>query len=228
MSQEENLHIGSYVLSILSIIFYSIVYFPQVYTTWKRKSSEGVSLWMFALWTQADCMSLIGVVLLQLNLSIIVIGWYHFLVGVAMLIFTFYFKPKKEVYDGIFVMLIPAINIVVCAVVMVYVTGVQAIAGDVFGWLTATIYILGRLPQIHLDYVRKSTDGLNIWMYIFTILGNLLYTASVLTYSIELSYLRLNLPWLILTGVTVLLDFVVVGQHVYYNKDPKPDVEVGL
>lgn len=222
MSQQDSLEIVSYVFSILSICFYSIVYFPQIYTIIKRKSSDGVSLWMFALWTQADCMSLIGVILLQLNLSIIIIGWYHFLVGVGMLNFTFWFKPKKEIYDGIFVGLIPCANIVVCAILMTYVNNVQPVAGDVFGWLTAVIYIIGRFPQIHLIYRRKSTEGLNIWMYVFTILGNVLYSASVLAYSTEASYLRSNLPWLMLTVITVFLDFVVIGQHFYYsNRMPR-------
>jgi hypothetical protein len=49
-------------------------------------------------------------------------------------------------------------------------------------------------------------------MYVFTILGNLFYALSVLVYSDDTTYIMYNLPWLISTFVTILLDIFVIFQ----------------
>lgn len=93
----------SYILGILSIIFYSIVYFPQLLLIFKTKNSDDLSIMMFILWNQADVLSLIGVIVLHLELTLIIIGWYHLIIGVVMMFVAYYYKSKRTVKDTVVV-----------------------------------------------------------------------------------------------------------------------------
>jgi uncharacterized protein with PQ loop repeat len=86
----------SHILSILSLLFYSIVYIPQFIVIYKEKSSDGISLVTLSIWTQADILSLIATISLNMPVSLIVIGWYHFLVGCCMMLFIVYYKKSSN------------------------------------------------------------------------------------------------------------------------------------
>jgi uncharacterized protein with PQ loop repeat len=220
--------IVSYVFSVLSIVFYSLVYIPQVVLIYKRKSSDGLSPWTVLAWTQADCLSLLGVILLQLPTSLVVMGWYHFLVGVFMVVYVLRFKERLLLYEILGSAFVIMLNVVSCGVLMGVLSGPQVVAGTVFGWLSSSLYILGRFPQLYLNFKRKSTEGLSVLMYLLTILGNTCYMTSVLVYSTEHEYILLNLPWIILTVVTVSCDIIVILQSRVYKRsgatDPLDDI----
>ncbi|RAL07295.1 PQ-loop repeat-containing protein [Aspergillus homomorphus CBS 101889] len=55
--------------------------------------------------------------------------------------------------------------------------------GQVFGYLCAALYLGSRLPQILLNYRRKSTDGVSLLFFLFACIGNLTYVLSILAYS---------------------------------------------
>ena len=92
----ENNSITSIIFGILSIIFYSVVYYPQFYVIYKTKKTDGISIWMLLVWGQADFMSLIGTVILNLELSLIIIGWYHVVVGILMTLYTLYYDDEDS------------------------------------------------------------------------------------------------------------------------------------
>jgi uncharacterized protein with PQ loop repeat len=77
-----------------------------------------------------------------------------------------------------------------------------------------SLYLIGRFPQIMLNIKRKTTDGLSIVMYIFTMCGNGFYIGVILC---NLELLNENMPWLITGIVTILLDIFVLCQDRYYK-----------
>ena len=90
------MEIVSYIFSFASIAFYSVVYLPQFREIYKTKDTSGISFIMLLLWTQSDYLSLIGTILNDLNLSVIVLGWYHTFMGLAMVLFVLYYKSKEN------------------------------------------------------------------------------------------------------------------------------------
>lgn len=54
--------------------------------------------------------------------------------------------------------------------------------GQFFGYLCAAFYLGSRVPQLLLNYSRKSTEGVSILFFIFCCLGNVTYTLSILAY----------------------------------------------
>ena len=79
--------VGSLVFTVLSMVFYAIVFIPQFIEFYKCKKSDGVSIWTILLWCQADTLSLLGTIILQLNVGLVVIGWYHMLIGEMLLLY---------------------------------------------------------------------------------------------------------------------------------------------
>ncbi|XP_058079350.1 uncharacterized protein LOC131227566 isoform X2 [Magnolia sinica] len=89
--------------------------------------------------------------------------------------------------------------------------------GTILGWAMAAIYMGGRLPQICLNIRRGSAEGLNPFMFIFALIGNLTYVASILVNSLEWSKIRSNLPWLVDAGGCVILDTFILVQFIYFR-----------
>jgi len=106
--------------------------------------------------------------------------------------------------------------------------------GQVFGWLCAVLYLGSRLPQLLLNWRRKSTEGVSVLFFLFACLGNLTYVLSILAYDpkcegedgcrpgeaahIFWQYILVNLSWLAGSAGTLLLDMGIFVQFFLYSK----------
>ncbi|KAG7121710.1 vacuolar amino acid transporter YPQ1 like protein [Verticillium longisporum] len=107
--------------------------------------------------------------------------------------------------------------------------------GQVFGWLCAVLYLGSRLPQILLNYRRKSTEGVSMLFFLFACLGNLTYVLSIFAYDPHCGrhgcapgrgyarYILVNLSWLAGSMGTLLLDMGIFVQFFLYRKDEDED-----
>ncbi|XP_047177471.1 uncharacterized protein LOC124844558 isoform X1 [Vigna umbellata] len=89
--------------------------------------------------------------------------------------------------------------------------------GTFLGWAMTFVYLGGRLPQICLNIRRGHVEGLNPLMFMFAVLGNSTYVASILVISLDWSKIKPNLPWLVDAGGCVLLDFLILMQFIYFR-----------
>ena len=209
--------------SELAVLFYSIVYFPQFFLIWNDKSSKGISLLTVLLWTQADFLSLAGSIFLLLNPNIVIIEWYHSLTSVFMSMFCLIFSPYTHSIKlklSIPMTILFFTNIFVCYIFQTRQFG-NVLVGEILGWLTSFIYIVGRFPQIYKNWSRKSTEGLSIIMYILTILGNGFYLLSISENSN--GDISLYIPWITLILVSLLLDLFVLAQWYKYRNQEQDD-----
>ena len=55
--------------------------------------------------------------------------------------------------------------------------------GQIFGYLCAVLYLGSRIPQLLLNYKRKSTEGVSLLFFLFACIGNLTYDMSIFAYS---------------------------------------------
>ncbi|KAL2201004.1 PQ loop repeat-domain-containing protein [Corynascus similis CBS 632.67] len=106
--------------------------------------------------------------------------------------------------------------------------------GQVFGWLCAVLYLGSRLPQLLLNWRRKSTEGVSVLFFLFACLGNLTYVLSILVFEprcegddgcrpgeaahIFWKYILVNLSWLAGSAGTLLLDLGIFVQFFLYSK----------
>lgn len=214
--------LASYIVATASLFFYSVVYFPQFYIIYTTSDIQGVSIWMLLLWTQADFLSLFGSVFSGLAYPLILIGWYHVLVGLIMIVFVVFIEVKPDMLSSrsLFKLLYTFLFLVIntsFGIILTQWMPVDAEIGNTLGWVTTAVYFIGRFPQIYLNHKRKSTEGLSNLMYLFTICGNVLYVASIFVYSTDSNYILINLPWVCMTFVTVFMDLFVIAQGRYYK-----------
>ncbi|XP_023736229.1 uncharacterized protein LOC111884131 [Lactuca sativa] len=95
--------------------------------------------------------------------------------------------------------------------------GSSTVYGQWLGWMMAAIYMGGRIPQIVLNIKRGSVEGLNPLMFIFALVANATYVASILVRSTEWSKIKANMPWLLDAAACVALDTFIIMQYVYYK-----------
>ncbi|OTB06790.1 hypothetical protein M426DRAFT_9222 [Hypoxylon sp. CI-4A] len=106
--------------------------------------------------------------------------------------------------------------------------------GQVFGWFCALLYLGSRLPQLLLNWRRKSTEGVSILFFLFACLGNLTYVLSIFAYEPHCSkshcqpgeagriygrYILVNASWLAGSLGTLFLDLGIFAQFFIYSKD---------
>lgn len=95
-----------------------------------------------------------------------------------------------------------------------------------FGWLCAFLYLGSRVPQILLNFERKSCDGISFLFFLFACLGNITYVVSILSVSTGRNYLLVNSSWLVGSIGTLAEDFIIFCQFFLYNKtSPDSDSE---
>lgn len=122
------------------------------------------------------------------------------------------------------------------------------VLGQVFGYFCAVLYLGSRIPQLLLNFRRKSTDGVSLLFFLFACIGNLTYVLSILAYSpvcrgsqdvgplrhhakcqpgeakaIYGRYILVNLSWLVGSFGTLLLDMAIFVQFFLYREAEKID-----
>ncbi|KAH8155929.1 hypothetical protein CIB48_g12318 [Xylaria polymorpha] len=106
--------------------------------------------------------------------------------------------------------------------------------GQIFGWLCAVLYLGSRVPQLLLNFQRKSTEGVSVLFFLFCCLGNLTYTLSIIAYDpvcheakcqpgeasrIYGRYLLVNASWVAGSLGTLFLDLGIFAQFFIYGQD---------
>jgi hypothetical protein len=89
---------------------------------------------------------------------------------------------------------------------------------QIFGWLCAALYLGSRIPQILLNFERKSCDGIAFLFFLFACLGNITYVVSILAVCTGKNYLLVNSSWLVGSCGTLFEDFIIFCQFFLYNK----------
>lgn len=102
--------------------------------------------------------------------------------------------------------------------------GYNSLMPLVFGWGSAALYLGSRVPQIYKNWRLQSCEGLSMFMFLFSVMGNGLYVASIFLNSTERTYLIRNMPyWLGSTG-TLMFDFTV-SNSLFCEKGRKEGYE---
>jgi uncharacterized protein with PQ loop repeat len=90
--------------------------------------------------------------------------------------------------------------------------------GCVLAWTCTTFYLVSRVPQIHKNYKRQSTQGLSLALFSFAASGNITYASSILVHPGHTRQTFMEaLPYLSGSVGTLLLDLVIFGQFMYYR-----------
>ncbi|VDO00715.1 unnamed protein product [Rodentolepis nana] len=99
--------------------------------------------------------------------------------------------------------------------------------GYAFGWISFFMYASGRCHQIYLNWHRKTTEGLSVYLFVLAVLGNVFYSCQIFIRSIDAVFVVTSLPWILGSLGMLVFDFIIFAQFFHYrdNKPENMDVE---
>ncbi|CAO3657202.1 unnamed protein product [Mucor hiemalis] len=90
--------------------------------------------------------------------------------------------------------------------------------GRVFAWTCTCLYLMSRIPQLLKNRRRQSVEGLSASLFAFAVCGNLTYASSILSHPGQtIDSLIEALPYLIGSAGTLIFDFSIFCQFLYYK-----------
>uniref|UniRef100_A0A8B9H5R5 Lysosomal amino acid transporter 1 homolog n=1 Tax=Astyanax mexicanus TaxID=7994 RepID=A0A8B9H5R5_ASTMX len=211
--------LSSVILGLLSIVCFMVSSFPQYYKSCKTGNMDSaLSIWFLLLWLAGDSCNLIGSFLAdQLPLQTYT-AVYYVCADLVMLSMYGYYSLRHKVGTGEvgtncgIVLINNIIRLSAFSAVQPFTT--KEIIGFTIGSASSLLYLCSRLPQMYMNFRRKSTEGVSYFLFALVILGNITYGLSVLLKNPEHgqgegSYIIHHLPWLIGSLGTLSLDLLV-------------------
>ncbi|CAX43082.1 uncharacterized membrane protein yol092w, putative [Candida dubliniensis CD36] len=290
----------------ISIACWIIVFAPQIYENFKRKSSEGLSLTFIVLWLAGDVFNVLGAVLQGVLPTMIILAVYYTLADIVLLWQCLAYgngknpdlihlspanplsedvletvisneerhhtrhrnqqpgnqefrgtavttgsstddlestssvtssMSKSSQFQSFLINTLMVTLVIASGVIGWYISYIKDSKhhpkhpgkhkpeelvfdplAQIFGWLCAILYLGSRIPQIVLNYERKSCDGISFMFFLFACLGNLTYVISILSIDMSWNYLWVNSSWLAGSLGTLGLDFTIFVQFFLYNE----------
>lgn len=106
---------------------------------------------------------------------------------------------------------------------MVITPDYNEITSNIIAWVATFIFMLARLPQILLNFKRKSTKGLSLLSFIIINVANMFFLLSVLILLYDLNpnnyidYIKDNIQWIVGSSSTTLFDCIIFYQFYKYR-----------
>lgn len=242
----------SWVFSSLSNVSWLFVFIPQLIENYRKESSVAISYYLVLLLYIGDIFSIISVVSKGLSSVLIYVGVYHIIFDVVFIAQIIYYRlplfleSQREplllndstvIYDNYNVILYAKeifnlhemkllvslhIGLAIGSIIVQFIP--TFILGDFFAWSSTFIFLSSRLPQILLNYKRRSVDGLSFVTFFNIIIANQLFLASVLIPLIDIEtgssrtvYFIKNLPWILGSSLTTVFDIIMFIQFLTYK-----------
>ncbi|KAL2707269.1 putative vacuolar amino acid transporter YPQ1 [Kluyveromyces marxianus] len=283
----------------VSIACWIIVFVPQIYENFYRKSAEGLSLMFVVLWLAGDIFNLLGAMLQHLLPTMIILAAYYTIADIILLVQCLFYgqdgpvdpvhlSPANPINENIlqdvfhehdpllgderhrerhdYVDTSSSVSVITSTVgnknsdstfrrylLKIMIVSSVILAGFLswyisyirnppkqhepeldlqmnwlaqsFGYLSAVLYLGSRVPQILLNFKRKSCEGISFLFFLFACLGNTTFIISVLSISFSPRYLLVNSSWLIGSSGTLIMDFIIFIQFFVYNGNSKNSQE---
>lgn len=236
------------VTGCVSIACWIIVFTPQLYENWRRKSSDGLSMAFVVIWLLGDIFNVIGAILQKVLPTMIILAVYYTLADIVLFFQCIVYgkgkavgsdeeaarnedtpllggqKTKQNTTKNVMI-----VSLVILGGIIGYLFSdkqkgsdpgePQPIStwGQINGWVCAVLYLASRIPQIKLNYDRKSTDGIALLFFLFAAIGNLTYVISILAADSSPHALLINASWLVGAAGTLILDATIFAQFWVYG-----------
>eukprot|EP00667_Euglena_gracilis_P019734 EG_transcript_21206 len=204
----------------ISICIWVFVQLPQIIKNHQRKHTDDLSIHFLMMWMLGDTCNLLGLLFVQGTPPQIILGIYSVEADWILLVQWWWFTKKSEEDSTKKAKYLwPALIAAgVFAFIQAWARGVPfAVIGDYFGWVSGLLYMGSRIPQLVHTFSSKHVEDISIWLFVFSILGNSAYSASLLCRSLQRAWLRKQAPFLVGSFGMLSLDVLMLLQIVAFR-----------
>ena len=249
-----NLEIGqqlSWIFGIISNGLWLVVFIPQIYQNYKNKNSEAISLSLLFCLILGDIFSIVSANSKDLNLVIIYSAAYHILLDLIVVFQILYYRRLKDInhleentpllldtsdiqytyfylttFEFIFISIFGLV-VLVLQLLLLFLPDKPTVIyiADIIGWSATCIFMIARIPQIVLNFKRKSTKGLSLMSFIIINIANFFFLMSILILLYDLpqsdyiTHILKNIQWIVGSSSTTLFDAVIFYQFIRYKNN---------
>lgn len=233
------------ILGIVSSLVWFIALLPQLYRNYMSKNSDAVSLFFVLFWIVGDILNMLTALTKGISTVIVYVAIYHIILSIMFASQIMYYRlsyyhlvdenetVEQSMYslnrllftknEKIFV--ISSTITIISYIIGQHLLSQNKIIADLVAWLTTIMFIGSRIPQIILNYQRKSTVGLSIYSFILLNIANYIFIVSVIVnvcdhIGNEYEFFISNLQWIVGPFIGSILDFVLLYQfYSFRNQD---------
>ncbi|KAI9137994.1 hypothetical protein BKA69DRAFT_1094335 [Paraphysoderma sedebokerense] len=213
------------VFAFLNFVLWSFQLVPQIYHTYKRKTTYGVNPWVMIIWI-VSCAGGTAYALLQrlslfIDIQLIFFGTFCGVCLSQHVYYALHYSKLKSVLACLGLLLLYSGVTVSCYLVMTTsnsITLTQIIA------ISATVLLcLGFVPQYITILKAKTAEGLSVWFLVMDAVGGIFFALSLV--------FRPG-PYDIIAGsqglVVTACQFVNMGFWFYYRKSTRSEDSVEI
>jgi uncharacterized protein with PQ loop repeat len=247
------LHTGelvSLILGYVSSFAFLFVCLPQLYVNYKNKNTEALRFYLVFLWLSGDIFSIISCKIKNNSYLIIYIGYVHIIFDCIFILQIMYYRyldiesteyitlhDSQSTFEStcyklmrynIFYKIFNKTELSLIFTSMLITVITYSISGivvaEMLGWISTCIFICSRIPQIYLNFHRKSVYGLSKIAFFMLMFSNMSFLVSLLIYTIDLesdhdkmTYLLKNIQWIIGSFLSFLFDLILMYQFIVYK-----------
>jgi len=181
----KTLEILSIVFAVVGLVLWSIQLIPQIWLNFKRKTTEGLSVYGFAMWYTATI--ILGVYLIQTD-QLIILVIQAFVFGLLNLIIIFEYLVFDSKFSRVKIVTVMLLLVVIGGIVDVGVYMAlqylppKTVLLYIVGISTICIMVGGFFPQF-IEIMRLQTiEGISFIFVAIDSIGGLFLAASVFTH----------------------------------------------
>jgi solute carrier family 66 (lysosomal lysine-arginine transporter), member 1 len=217
----------SLTFAITNMIIWVFVLIPQMYLNYVTKSTKALSILLLVYVFWGGVMSLISAILKSASMSIIYVGIHHNIMNIVFLSQVIYYRFIEKV-DYTFNEKMSIIFVSINSLVAIFLTiflqtseEYRIILINMLAWNASSLFCISKLPQIYLNYKRRSVSGLSFTTFLTMLLTNICFLSSIFINMIDgatfISLFMLNIQWITSSLISMLADFIILYQFYYYN-----------
>lgn len=214
----------SLVFTVLNMSLWTGIMFPQIHKNYKLKSSAAISYLLVFFWFVGSILSIVSAYLKNSSRSIVYIGIHHLVMNFIIMAQLLYYRIKKRTYITYNEGIVTSVS-VVFLITLFAISGLtydinDKILPEIIAWLSLFVYTVSRIPQIYLNWRRKSVHGLSYISFICIALTNICFAASILAHVLDKklsTVVSKNLQWIIGVVLTCVSDVAILYQFRVYK-----------
>jgi uncharacterized protein with PQ loop repeat len=236
----------SWILGSISNLVWLFVFVPQLIKNKTTNSSDAISFYLLLAWYIGDTLSCMSVMYKNVSPVLLYVGIYHIVFDIIFMVQVIYYRlPHLDQYQVLLnestynynilfytkdILFMKETRLFLGYTVLFPLSQIffnlipHELLGNIFAWMSTFLFLLSRLPQILLNYKRRSVSGLSFITFVNIILANQLFLASILIKLIDINdshekinFIIENIPWIIGCSGGLVFDIIIFTQFIKYN-----------